>query len=254
MNAVFQVSVVVFLFMTVLFFIAWLKEDNSIVDIFWGQGFILIAFYSIFSGGPRDVPKLILTLLTVVWGSRLAIHVFFRNRGRGEDFRYLAWRKSWKYFRLRSFFQVFMLQGFFMVIISFPVYHSNFSMERGFAFTDILGIIVWTTGFLFEAIGDAELVRFRKNPANAGKIITTGLWQFTRHPNYFGEALIWWGIALIGCGYPGGGWSFIPALVITLLLRFVSGVPMLEKKYEGREDWEEYKKKTPPFVPFLKFL
>jgi len=117
---------------------------------------------------------------------------------------------------------------------------------------DIAGLLIFIFGFLFEALGDLQLVAFRKNPANTGQIITTGLWQYTRHPNYFGEALLWWGIWLMAVPVVDGIYTVLGPITITLLLRYVSGVPMLEKKYEGRLDWEEYTRKTPVFIPFLK--
>ncbi|MEI7664308.1 MAG: DUF1295 domain-containing protein, partial [Bacteroidota bacterium] len=115
-------------------------------------------------------------------------------------------------------------------------------------------LVVFGAGFMIETIGDYQLTEFKKNPANQGKIITTGLWSVTRHPNYFGEALVWWGIGCYALSFQHGWYTLAGPAVITLLLRFVSGVPMLEKKYEGRPDWEEYKSQTAPFVPFIKFL
>jgi len=143
-----------------------------------------------------------------------------------------------------------MLQGFFMLLIAWPIIHLNQGSSVDFGMIDIAGILIFSTGFYFEAMGDYQLTRFRKDPINSGKIITTGLWKFTRHPNYFGEALLWWGIWLMAVPLVDGIYTVISPITITLLLRYVSGVPMLEKKYEGRADWEEYKSRTPVFVPF----
>lgn len=125
----------------------------------------------------------------------------------------------------------------------------NESEETGLGIFDFVGILVWLTGFLFETIGDAQLASFRKNPANKEKLIQTGLWKYTRHPNYFGEVILWWGIWLFTIGVGQAWLGLIGPVVITLLILFVSGVPMLEKKYEGRPDWEAYKKKTSRFFP-----
>jgi steroid 5-alpha reductase family enzyme len=254
MQIIIPTAIVIFLYMVIVFFIALLKKDNSIVDIFWGPGFILVAFFSIMQGEPVGLHKILLNLLVLLWGSRLSVYIYLRNKGKEEDFRYKAWRDTWKFFILRSFFQIFMLQGIFILIVALPIYYVNFSQEVMFSPVDTIGIILFTIGFCFEAVGDYQMSVFKKQPKSKGKLMTTGLWRITRHPNYFGEALIWWGISCFALDYSHGWKTLLSPLMITLLLRFVSGVPMLEKKYEGRTDWEEYKKKTSAFVPFLKFL
>jgi steroid 5-alpha reductase family enzyme len=254
MSPLLQISIFIFAYMVFVFFLALAKKDNSIVDIFWGLGFVIIAGFSLFSNGHLDLHKVLMDLLVIIWGRRLTAHILARNRGRGEDFRYKAWRDTWKHFVLRSFFQIFMLQGLFMLIIASPVYFVNFAPTVKFSFTDYLGFAIFVAGFIFEAVGDYQLKLFKKDPANKGKLMTKGLWSITRHPNYFGESLIWWGIAFFALDYPTGWITLISPVLLTLLLRFVSGVPMLEQKYKGRPDWEEYKMKTATFVPFIKFL
>lgn len=147
-----------------------------------------------------------------------------------------------------------MLQGLFMLIISAPVWFINSMPGRPLTWWDNAGLIVFGIGFLFEAIGDYQLAVFRKDPANKGKLMTTGLWSITRHPNYFGESLVWWGIALYAVSLPLGWITLVSPVLITLLLRFVSGVPMLEKRFHDHPDWPAYADKTAPFVPFLRFL
>jgi steroid 5-alpha reductase family enzyme len=240
--------------MSLVFILAQIAKDNSVVDIFWGLGFILIAIYSLIQDTQPDLRKWIVTFLVALWGIRLSVHVFLRNRGKGEDFRYRRWRETWKFFVLRSYVRIFLLQGLLMFIIAFPVYYINFYSKEPLGFWDTLGLVVFGTGFLFESVADFQLMNFKKDAGNTGKIITTGLWEMTRHPNYFGEALVWWGISLYAVNLPYGWITLISPVVITLLLRFVSGVPVLEKKYEGRPDWEEYKNKTAPFIPFVKFF
>ena len=254
MQIIAPTAIVIFLYMVIIFFIARLKKDNSIVDIFWGPGFIVVAVFSLFQGEPIDLHKIILNLLVLIWGLRLSIYIYLRNKGKGEDFRYKAWRETWKFFTLRSFFQIFMLQGLFMLIITLPIYYVNFSPVVNFSMIDIIGIILFIVGFFFEAVGDFQMSMFKNQPENKGKLMTAGLWSITRHPNYFGEALIWWGISCFALDYSHGWKTLLSPVILTLLLRFVSGVPMLEKKYEGRADWESYKKKTTAFVPYLKFL
>lgn len=242
----------IFVYMSSVFLLALILKDNSIVDIFWGIGFILLTILSLWKSDSFDAKKIIVGMMILIWGLRLSIHIFLRNKGRGEDFRYANWRRTWKNFALRSFLQVFMLQGFFMLVIVWPVLHINNGSSVELGMIDIFGILIFLTGFIFEVVGDFQMKAFKKDPANSGKIITIGLWKYTRHPNYFGEALLWWGIWLMAVPVIDGIYTIISPLVITWLLRYISGVPMLEKKYEGRVDWEEYKAKTPVFVPFIK--
>ena len=249
-----EIAILVLIYMSLVFILAQIAKDNSIVDIFWGLGFILIAIYSLIQDTEPDLRKWIVTFLVALWGIRLSVHVFLRNRGKGEDFRYRRWRETWKFFVLRSYVRIFLLQGLLMFIIAFPVYYINFYSKEPLGFWDTLGLVVFGTGFLFESVADFQLMNFKKDAGNTGKIMTTGLWEMTRHPNYFGEALIWWGISLYAVNLPYGWMTLISPVVITLLLRFVSGVPVLEKKFEGRPDWEEYKNKTAPFIPFVKFF
>lgn len=249
-----QVALIVFAFMVLAFVVALLIKDNSIVDLFWGPGFIVVALFSLLMTPDLDIRKLIVVFLVMIWGMRLAIYIFQRNRKKGEDFRYRHWRDTWNHFVLRSFLQIFMLQGLFMYIISYPVWYINYHPGEVLSSWDTIGLIIFGLGFMFESIGDMQLAFFKQNPKNTGKIITTGLWKYTRHPNYFGEALIWWGIWFYATGIPGGWITVISPVVITLTLRFVSGVPMLEKKLREHPDWMEYAGKTAPFVPFVKWL
>ncbi len=242
-------ALLIFCCMVVLFLLACLLKNNSIVDIFWGIGFVVLAFFSLALSAAITPKKLMVCMLIAAWGLRLAVHILLRNLGRGEDFRYRQWRDEWKNFYLRSFFQVFMLQGVILLIVASPLILINASGSEYPGILDFCGILVFLAGFGFETVSDAQLSLFRKNPGNKGRIITTGLWQYSRHPNYFGEALLWWGIWLMAVPEVNGLFTIGSPLIITLLLRYVSGVPLLEKKYEGRPDWEEYKKKVPPFIP-----
>jgi steroid 5-alpha reductase family enzyme len=250
-----DISLVIFLYMTSIFIIAQIKKDNSIVDVFWGLGFIVVAVYSLIqSGDMYDLRKMIVTLLVSIWGIRLSTHIYLRNKGKGEDFRYKAWRDTWNFFIVRSYLQIFMLQGAFMLIVSSPIWLINYESSQPLGIWDTLGLTIFGIGIFFESTGDLQLSQFKKDPANQGKIITTGLWALTRHPNYFGEALVWWGFGFYAVSLPLGWYTLLSPVIITLLLRYVSGVPMLEKKYEGRPDFEAYKKETAPFVPFVHFF
>ena len=151
-----------------------------------------------------------------------------------------------------QFFQVFMLQGFIMLVVAWPVLHI---LYRGAAIKagvmDAAGLLIFACGFYLELKADRQMKLFAADPVNKGKLITTGLWKYSRHPNYFGEALLWWGIWLLAVPVTDGLFTIAGPVLITLLLRYVSGVPMLEKKLEARDGWAEYKAKTPVFIPFL---
>jgi steroid 5-alpha reductase family enzyme len=242
----------VFIYMTAVFLAALLKKDNSIVDVAWGPGFILVALVTFFLRPGFEARHILISLLVTVWGVRLATHIYLRNRGRGEDFRYAKWRKDWgRRFVPRSFLQVFMLQGIFMLIISCPIILVNRSGTRGLTPLDALGGLLWLTGFLFEAVGDHQLKRFKQKPESKGKIMTAGLWKYSRHPNYFGEAALWWGIFIIALSVPGGWAAIVSPLTISFLLLKVSGVTMLEKKYAGNEEFAEYARRTSSFFPWF---
>ncbi|MBN2399047.1 MAG: DUF1295 domain-containing protein [Candidatus Aminicenantes bacterium] len=253
MAAVFGTAAfIILVYMTLVFVLALAMKNNGIVDVAWGLGFILtgwLIFARYGQGRPRQ--WLALALLTV-WGGRLALHIFRRNRGREEDFRYAAWRRQWgRYFIIRSFGQIFMLQGVLLLLVIAPLLLIIGQEQPALNLLDGLGVLVWLTGFLFEAIGDRQLAAFIREPSNRGRLMTSGLWRFTRHPNYFGEATLWWGMAILALSAPRGWLGLIGPLVITFLLLFVSGVPLLEKKYRGRPDWEAYKNRTPIFFPWL---
>lgn len=249
-----QVALVVFAFMVLAFIVALLIKDNSIVDFFWGPGFIIVTTFSLSMAPDIDIRKLIVFILVLIWGLRLSIYIFQRNRRKGEDFRYKHWRDTWKHFILRSFLQIFLLQGFFMYLISFPVWYINYHPGEVLTTFDSIGLILFGIGFLFESVGDMQLAFYKQDPKNKGKLITTGLWKYTRHPNYFGEVLIWWGIWFYAIGVQGGWITVVSPIIITLTLRFVSGVPMLEKKLKSYPGWADYARKTAPFVPFIKWL
>jgi len=242
----------VFIYMTLLFLISMAKKDNSIADIGWGVGFILVAFLTFFLEPGFEVRHVLVTGLVLIWGIRLAVHILMRNKGKGEDFRYAKWRKEWgKYFVIRSFLQVFMLQGLMMLVISYQVILVNSSEKPGLNLLDILGLIVWLFGFLFETVGDFQLLKFKRKKENKGKIMKSGLWRYTRHPNYFGEATMWWGIFLISLSVPLGWTAVVSPVVITFMLLRVSGVTMLEKKYKGNKEFEEYVRRTSAFIPWF---
>ncbi len=242
----------IFVYMNLVFIIAHTKKDNSAADVAWGVGFILVAYFTLLKNGLFLPRHLLLTGMITLWGIRLSVHVFLHNLGKAEDQRYRRWRQAWgKYAFLRSFLQVFMLQGLLLVIIAYPIVLINTSRTVGLGILDLIGFLIWLTGFIFEAIGDYQLYRFLKNPVNIGKVLTTGIWSYTRHPNYFGEVLIWWGIYFVALSVPYGWTAIVSPVTMTYLLLFVSGIPMTEKLFEGNPAYERYKKQTNRFFPWF---
>jgi steroid 5-alpha reductase family enzyme len=251
-EAIFFSSLSIFLYMTAVFFLALAKQDNSIVDIAWGPGFILVGLVNLSLRPAFAARQMLVFSLIVIWGARLAVHIYLRNRERGEDYRYAQWRMSWgRWFVLRSYFQIFMLQGFLMLVVSFPAVLVSHSPGRGLGLLDLVGVSLWLLGFVFEAVGDYQMVIFRRNPQNKGRTIASGLWKYTRHPNYFGEAAMWWGIFLIAFSAPKGWAVVVSPLAITFLLLKVSGVAMIERKYRGNAEFEAYARKTNAFFPWF---
>jgi steroid 5-alpha reductase family enzyme len=196
--------------------------------------------------------RLLVSGFVIIWGMRLAIYIYLRNRGRKEDFRYAQWKKDWgKNWIIRSYLQVFILQGFFMLTIAYPLFLLAQNQTGHLICLDVTGIVLWLTGFFFEAVGDAQMRSFKQDSANKGKIMDRGLWKYTRHPNYFGESTMWWGIFIITLNAPYGWAAIFSPIIITFLLLRVSGVPLLEKKYESNPAYREYIRKTSSFLPML---
>jgi steroid 5-alpha reductase family enzyme len=242
--------IVIVIYMVIWFFFSQLLNRNDIADIAWGPGFVVTAISAmILSNGTTQRGFLVLSLV-ILWAVRLAIHVFLRNRGKSEDARYKKWRQDWgKQVVIRSFFQIFILQGLLIIIISLPVTFIITSKQNLLGIFDFLGICIWLTGFFFEAVGDYQLMKYKKIPENKGKIITQGLWRYTRHPNYFGEVVLWWGIYIIALSVSLGWTAILGPVTITFLILKVSGIPLLEEKYKDNPEFQTYKRRTSAFFP-----
>ncbi len=237
---------------TLVWIVSLVRRDVSIVDVFWGTGFVVLA-WTWCAALQAEHPRAWLVLgLVTVWGVRLAVHIGRRNHGRGEDPRYAAMRaRSPRTFAWTSLVTVFGLQAALMWVIALPLFAALRSPEpRALGAWDGAGVALWTLGFLFEAVGDAQLAAFKRDPANRGRVMDRGLWAWTRHPNYFGEACLWWGFGLVALAVPGSAWALVsPALVTALLLR-VSGVTLLEQHMAARPGWAEYAARTSAFLPW----
>lgn len=243
---------------TLLMLGGWLwslaRRDASVVDTLWGPGFALVAAASSTAGfGARPRQILVLSLVAL-WSARLAAHIWIRNRDKGEDYRYRAMRdRHGARFPWVSLFTVFAFQGLLMLFIAQPLVVATTAPEpRALGAWDFAGALLFLAGFLFEAIGDEQLRRFKADPANQGKVMDRGLWRYSRHPNYFGDATLWWGFFLIACAVPGGAWSFTGPLLMTFFLLKVSGVALLEKGLtRTKPQYADYVARTSAFVPWI---
>jgi steroid 5-alpha reductase family enzyme len=250
----FQAFAIIMAMMTILWIISVIIKNVSIVDLFWGLGFVLAAAYYFINSDGFPVRKILLLSLVSIWGFRLSGYLAWRNKGKGEDFRYREFRRKYgenNYWWI-SFFQTFLLQGVLMWLISAPLLGAQYSgNDRPLNIIDFLGILFWITGLIFEAGGDYQLAVFKSDPANKNKVLDKGLWRFTRHPNYFGDSAVWFGYGLIsfaaGSYLPGLGSLLMIALIIK-----VSGVALLEKSLvEKKPQYHEYIERTSAFIPWF---
>lgn len=250
MNVFLTLAIILFGYMTFWFLISLLIKRNDIADIAWGIGFIVMAWSSYYLFRNFTASALIVSLLVTLWGTRLALHILKRFRTRGEDSRYLNWREKWgEFFYIRSYLQIYILQGFLLFVISTPVFFINGKATTSLDLLTLIGTAVWLLGFFFEAIADFQLAQFVSKAENKGRIMQSGLWKFSRHPNYFGEVVLWWGIFIMALSIEKGVYTIIGPLTITGLILFVSGIPLLEKKYHNNPNYKEYKSRTSAFFP-----
>ncbi len=240
--------------MTAFYLAARRLRNNGLADTAWGLGFVLVAWLNLFLSGSATARSLTVTALVTAWGLRLALHIFARNRGKTEDFRYAEMRRKWGHHaELKSYGNVFLLQGFLLYVIAWPIVLANTAaVNEGFGVLESLGLAVWITGFVFEAVSDRQLRDFiRKGKTPENPYMTEGLWKYTRHPNYFGEALLWWGVFLLAVRSPLGWTGIVSPFLIGFLVRFVSGVPLLEKKHLQDPRYRPYAERTNVFFPWI---
>jgi steroid 5-alpha reductase family enzyme len=241
-------------FMTLVFIVSWKLKRTDIVDIAWGPAFVVAAVSS-FIMNEYSLPlgmnvQTLTTVLVIAWAARLSYAMYKRIRNHPEDKRYAQLRKKWKgNVALNTYLRVFAVQGILATVISIAVIHINTSLPTTLGIFAYAGLVIWIIGFLFESLGDLQLKRFLTNPKNKGRLMTEGLWKYTRHPNYFGEATMWLGIFIIALSTPYGWVAVIAPVIIVYLLLFVSGIPLNEKSFENKPGWSAYKKRTSKFVP-----
>lgn len=253
-NIYLQAFIVILVLMISLWLISVFIKNVSIIDLFWGFGFVISAFFYFFSTEGNELRKIILLTMVSVWGIRLSVYLAFRNIGKGEDFRYQQFRRNYgeKRYWWISFFQTFLLQGILMWLISAPLLGAQYyGHNNPIGILDYSGIALWVTGFIFEAGGDFQLARFKSNPANKGKVMDKGFWHYTRHPNYFGDTLVWWGYGLI-CLSAGSIVPVLGSFLMTGLIIKISGVALLEKSLRKQKpQYNDYIDKTSAFIPWF---
>jgi len=254
---------ILFLYLVIAFIVGTVKKNNGLMDVFYGPGYFVIAVSSLIlyfiANNEINIRQIIVTLLVFIWALRLATYVYIRNRGKPEDYRYQAMRRRWKTnIVLKSFIRVYIFQGIVIFIVSFPVWFiniiNNYSVESFLDFFGItlwLGGIIWLIGFLFETIGDYTLYKFLQKPENKGEIMDRGVWKLSQHPNYFGEVTQWWGIYVIALGAPFGFITILGPIFITYMIIKVSGIRLLDKRFESDEKYADYKKRTSVFFPWF---
>lgn len=254
MTLFLQASLLIWFLVTLLWLLSIAIKNVSIVDIFWGFGFVVVNAFYVYNLEEINPRNWLLLTLVSVWGLRLTFYLAIRNIGKGEDYRYQQFRKDYgeKRYWWFSYFQVFLLQGGLILLVSLPYLGVHLSASFGdLIWLDYIAILVWILGFCFEAGGDYQLYQFKKNLENKGKVLNTGFWKYTRHPNYFGDAAVWWAYALFSIA-AGGYWQIIGAVIMTLLIIKVSGVAMLERTLKNtKPQYKDYIEKTNAFIPWF---
>ncbi|MPM15421.1 hypothetical protein SDC9_61792 [bioreactor metagenome] len=230
--------VLVWIYMTGWYLLSLAKKRNDIADTAWGVGFIVLSLFC-FILNPT-LKQLITFVLIFIWGFRLSRHIYKRNKNKPEDYRYQQFKKN-------SYIKVFITQGFLLWLISFSYIFS----QNNFPWFNYLGILIWIFGFSFEAIADAQLKKFISDVKNKGKIMQSGLWAYSRHPNYFGESCLWWGIWLLNLNYSQNWWTIIGPITITYLITQVSGIPLLENKMAQNSEFKKYQNRVSVFIPWF---
>ena len=256
-------AVALFIYIFIAFIVGTIKKNNGLMDIFYGPGYFVVALTSFILNfmlnNTISLRQIIVIILVFVWALRLATYIYIRNHGKPEDYRYRAMREKWKtHIVWNSLTRVYLLQGVIIFLVCFPVWFINVSenppIEEIVSFsglTLLIGSLLWLIGFLFESIGDYTLYKFLQKPENKGKIMDKGLWHYTQHPNYFGEVTQWWALYLIAIAVPFGFISIFGPIYITFTIIKVSGIKLLNKRFEGDDAYSEYKRRTSTFFPWF---
>jgi len=243
-------AIALLLYVTLWFVLSLGVGRNDVADLAWGLGIAFVGMLMVVVTAEYSLRVELLATMVFVWGIRLTLHMFHRFARTGEDHRYAVRRREWKrWFMPRTYAQVFLLQGFLMLVVAYPFIHASAYPSVGFAWWDVLGVIVWICGLVVEVASDRQLARFTGDPANTGGVLDTGLWRYSRHPNYFGEVLQWWGVALVLLSVPFGYVAFVSPILMTFLILTVSGIPVHERLLTKNPAYRAYMERTSVFIP-----
>ncbi len=239
-----------FLYMTVWFLLARKRRRFDTVDAAWGGGYALAAW-----AVAVQVPStrtFVIAVLVTIWSSRLTRHIASRSRKAGDDPRYVAMAEKWKgNIWLRAYLSLFLTQGFLIWLIGLPIVLAAGDLLSGWAWLTWLGAAIWASGFVIESKADSQLAAFLSKKPAKGSVLSDGLWRYSRHPNYFGELVQWWGIGVIALQVSYGWIGLAGPLLLTILIVFVSGIPPIEKRRKDNAAYQEYKKHTSPLIPWF---
>ncbi|MBW6441444.1 DUF1295 domain-containing protein [Patescibacteria group bacterium] len=244
------VPLTIIVYMSLCFLFSRILKRTDFIDIAWGFGFILVALHTIITGQYSNIMSITTTLLVLIWGLRLSLHIYKRFKNSKEDPRYVDMKKKLNNSAFKEYINIFLPQALLMYLVSLSISIINLFGSENYTHFYYLGVGVWIFGFIFESVADYQLKQFIKTKKGKGKkIMDEGLWKYSRHPNYFGEVTMWWGIFLISIGTNLWAITIISPVTITYLILKVSGVPLLEKKYENDPEFKKYAKKTSIFLP-----
>lgn len=252
MNHLFYILSAPFILIHFFYLLAVTQKNLSVIDTAWGLGFILISLTGAWLSHFENWTETIVAVMVFIWGLRLSLFIHFRNHGKGEDFRYAKWRQEWgEKTNLIAYFKVYCLQFVLMVLVALPILATHYDSSQAFSTINRVGLFIWLTGLIWETVADYQKSAFKKLSGNQHKLCQKGLWAFSRHPNYFGEALLWWGIGLTAF-QTDFWWGLIGPAFLTFLLRYVSGVPMLEVRHKNNPEYQIYASQTPIMIPSTK--
>ncbi len=233
--------------------VAVIKMNLSVIDTAWGLGFITISACGTWLSRGSSLLENFILMMVVLWGLRLALFIHWRNHGKPEDFRYAQWRKDWGENTNRiAYFKVYLLQWGLMLVVGLPLFAVH-GTQASLGFFQWLGLLIWLVGLLWESVADFQKSFFKAQAGNAHKLCNIGLWRLSRHPNYFGEALLWWGIGIAAI-HDAKYWVLLGPAFINFLLLKVSGVPLIEARHEKNPEYQKYKQETPTLIPALNKL
>jgi steroid 5-alpha reductase family enzyme len=248
----FLAAVVVFLSLAAAFLLAIIRRDDSLTTSFYGPAIVAATAAAYFADGQFAPRQILVNFMVAFWGVRLGVHLFLKNSGRGLDWRLARWRRegSGGLF-VQGFLRGFLGQGVAAMAVLTPVLLVMADPGGGLTLRDAVGTLVWLAGFFLEAVADSELLAWKKIPGNENHLVTTGLWRWSRHPNYLGEMIAWIGVFLVGLAARHGWWGAVSPLSVAVLILFVTGIPMAEKKYRNHPEWAAYAARTPALVPWF---